>query len=271
MTMPSITICSEANITEMLLFCKFGTPPQPCHEKSLNIFQLNFNQTCIQFNSTQLEQLGENWMYGYMMCFFISAKARVMFAVTETHVVPVEAEIVNPLLDNVDVMISKANEKMLGYPYSDCQNQVGYRQVGCVEKCYFETMALRCGCQMPKVCPVKWLKNCEDTWLNRTLIEEECRRQRCPLECDQVRFTLETVHYSSDVQDSSLVEIKERSRALASVRFNNNTDLSDWEFRKKSLIVGFYYKKLETTFVKQQASKTGLDLIAAIGGLLSNF
>jgi len=68
-----------------------------------------------------------------------------------------------------------------------------------------------------------------------------------------------------------LVEIKERSRALASVRFNNNTDLSDWEFRKKSLIVGFYYKKLETTFVKQQASKSGLDLIAAIGGLLSNF
>jgi len=269
MSMPAITICSNSEIQQMLIHCHFGhQPASACFFHNLTVYTRNDRRiNCIQFNlrkdNTKLSQVNEGWRYGYTMIFFLSTES-VEYALTDNNIMPVSHEIKSPVNAGIfDVAMSKSVQKILPKPYSECLDLAGYRQVSCVQECYFKLMAVRCDCEFPENCPRPFFQDCQISLNNRTAIESECKRNQCQVECQQVTFQSKLLDFTSSQYLQELDEYK----SIIAQRFDVS-DLSDDQIKNRIGSVSFFYDFLETAVITQVPKMSMLDLVASVGGLM---
>ena len=151
----------------------------------------------------------------------------------------------------------------LGPPYSQCNKSENYRQVTCVDDCFFGTMSEICGCAYPSECGDSsgWTKECRDTY-NSSAIQSNCNLQ-CPAECNLVSFPLNRIDAYWDISQSGLDYYK----SIISGKFNT-TGMSDDQIKKGMTWLYIYFSKFETTEITQSPSMTPTNLVANVGGLL---
>ncbi len=255
MSMPAITLCSYGNISGMLLQCTFGYAEETCFFENLTNYAYEsseYRQDCIRLNlsenKSEMLQLGPGWNNGYSLIFYSpNYDDEIKFGVTDTNTVPVDVEINQPLnLGTFDILMTKTEQTSLGEPYSQCRNSPGYRQVNCVQECYFQKMSEICQCQFPRNCSTLSAE-CSSAWrLSKSRIENQCLKEACPEECEKVKFELETKEYSRYQFDAGYFA---SYRNVALKRFANISELTDEEFKRNLVYVSFSYKRLDTLVI----------------------
>ncbi len=272
MEMPSITICATGNISELLLHCNFGYKEIPCNNKNLVQYINGKNKiNCIRLsvNETNQIQLGDRWYDGYKVIFYVPSGDQLIFGVTDKDTLAVEQDLAEPINYGIySIALTKIKQIILDEPYSNCKMTVGYRQANCVTGCFFEYMTKLCGCNFPEDCPVEERSDiCINSTSQLTLIESECKRSKCPSECEQDTYHKKTIQYTKNfIYNQKDIDFM-MDAVSKKIRIPNITEEETFE---RIVDVTFYYEKLETTVVTQLPSMTLLDLVASIGGILGN-
>ena len=293
LNMPSITICSEGNIQDMLLYCVLGSTTKLCIQDNLTRFVEFYNviesfaieMNCVRLNFgsinndkiTLQQSFGDGWMYGFEMIMYLNRNA--YFGITDNSELIVDSEINNDLSPDSmmnDISLTKISQKRLGKPYSKCKDSEQsemknsmhqYRQVNCIQDCYYQIMNKKCGCPLfPQSCPLlNSSDECKSAYNNRTIIQSECKKE-CPLECNKVIFQKTRLNTKWHTSHDEIDQYKEN---YLSTRFNIS-GLTDDDIAKKLAYAYFYFDVIETTEIIQIPSMTPLDLVATVGGILGN-
>ena len=192
LVMPAITLCSGyGNIHEMLLECQFGNGNDECRTDNLTIFAYDgkLSQNCVRFNAgsnhSQLQQsIGVGPDHGYRIVLFWSGL--ITYAVSDNNILAVGDETtvttIMPGYTNT-IIVAKTVQKLLGNPYSKCDvskvlrnSAYDYRDVNCIQDCFYRAMTQACGCEFPQGCPPyrEWNNVCSLAYLNRNIMLSAC-------------------------------------------------------------------------------------------------
>jgi len=246
-TMPAITFCSYYNPRDMIYFCEFEHDEDKCKMTDLIIYnKYGIQENCVQLNyGTNVTELvrstGEDWEYGYRLYVYMPPESFLHFDITENNAKVVDDDIHNEIFggQSTKISLSKTVQTLLGQPHSDCNDASGYRQVNCMEDCFYKNMSETCGCAYPTECGSYFendlTKECKEAFNKKAgSIRSQCSLS-CPVECNQVKFGINRVDIGYKYQSSEIY---------------------------------FYFSKLETTKITQSPSMTLTNLIANVGGLL---
>jgi len=276
-TMPAITFCSYNNSGDMILFCNFENAK--CKITNLTIYnKYGKKENCVQLNygtnETELAKLtGEDWVYGYRLYVYMPPESFLHFDITENNAKVVDDDIHNEIFrgQSTKISLSKTVQTLLGQPHSDCNEASGYRQVNCMEDCFYKNMSTTCGCAYPTECGSyfnegAWTKECKEAFDKKAgSIRSQCSLS-CPIECNQVKFGINRL----DIEYEFEKKFVDWAKRKVSKTFNQ-TEMTDDQFKQSLARLFFYFSKLETTRITQYPSMTLTNLIANVGGLLGKY
>ena len=189
---------------------------------------------------------------------------------------------------NMYVAVSRTITRKQPRPYSDCVDlassksdlykyirftlKQAYRQQDCLDLCFQKKVIAKCKCYHPKypmvvantpACrnlPQLYCSYAQITQMNSSVIEDDCAKNECPLEC-------ETVTYDTEV--SSLTYTDETFYEFY-LRFYPQ-GYTYAEFRKNFLVLNVYLTSTEYTLITQAPKMAPVDLFANIGGSMGIF
>ncbi len=298
-TMPAITFCSYSNPRDMIWFCEFENDENKCKITNLTIYnKYGKKENCVQLNyGTNVTELakstGEDWVYGYRLYVYMPPESFLHFVISENNAKVVDDDIHNEIFrgQTTKISLSKTVQTVLGQPHSDCKEALGYRQVNCMEDCFYKNMSATCGCAYPMGCGSyfeidRWTPVCKNAFKKKAgSIRSECSLN-CPVECNQVKFGINRLDIEHEFKDN-LLFTSTYDNSFATVNNNDNqlaksiyyakqivskkfdiTELTYDQFKKRIAEIHFYFSKLETTIISQSPSMTLTNLIANVGGLL---
>ncbi len=235
------------NLTDLTVFNKWGF-------KS-NCFQINFGK-----NKEELLTEVEGASTGFHLVLYYPNTMRLNY-----HTFGISNNSARVVYDDVNkvffpgyltsIALSRTNQIALGPPYSDCNDSVDYRKVTCIDDCYNKNISEYCGCKWSSVsCEDECKQNITQILARLDSIKSQCRLE-CPVECNQVTFSLDRLDLPLNEDD-----------------FTRNSELKviPPNYRINSTILTIYYERLETTEITQSESISLISLIANVGGLLGN-
>jgi len=269
MILPGLTICGEkeTKLEEIVFYCvtreaSLTTNGTTCDITHVTIMSKLTQYNCLQVNFGKNKEklakvVSEGEKIGFELLIYFANYYQLKFGISDNSARVVFDDVYKYLYPGVstEIALSKTNQIALGPPYSDCNDSVDYRKVTCIDDCYNKNISEYCGCKWSSVsCEDECKQNITQILARLDSIKSQCRLE-CPVECNQVTFSLDRLDLPLNEDD-----------------FTRNSELKviPPNYRINSTILTIYYERLETTEITQSESISLISLIANVGGLLGN-
>lgn len=274
---PAVIFCEDSNDINFdehlrILDCTYHKIPCDFWEifEKVTILYWGTYTTCLRFNVKKLNSnvtiyTADRPGWEYCLYMVLSFPKHLDYYIGDNTYEPVFSNIkgvINPGI-LTDLVLSKTVQRTLGPPYNKClkegqtfdsdlfretiQSGYTYRQVNCYDRCLSKIYIEKCN-------PMK-NKHSNECYNNLTAyfdFKKLCSVY-CPIECDSVTFTADTMTLDFNSITWPIIPAK-----YANETFNVSSIFSLW----------IYFDHIEYTAIDQIPKMTGTDLVSNVGGTL---